>query len=105
MRLRAVATRLLGAVIAVLAIACVPLLDARAQQTPGETPPGSGSIDRHVHNYGDIDRSCVRWTDQCRNCSRGDAGAIICSNIGVACLPAEVQCATRREGEGEDRKK
>ncbi len=41
----------------------------------------------HVNNYGDFDRTCMRWSDGCRVCTREG-----CSNIGVACQPQEVKC-------------
>jgi len=71
---------------------------ALAQQ-PSEpaSPPVSKRVERHVHNYGDLDRTCTHWTDRCRACSRGADGAPNCSNIGIVCAPAEVECSARRE--------
>jgi hypothetical protein len=60
--------------------------------------PAAKGIEKHVHNYGDLDETCVRWTDKCRNCSRSVSGDSICSNIGIAaCEPAEVECLERRQ--------
>jgi hypothetical protein len=59
--------------------------------------PAAKEIDKHVHNYGDLDRTCIRWTDKCRNCSRSVSGDLICSNIGIACEPAKVECLERRQ--------
>ena len=66
---------------------------ALAQPTPEEPKsPVSNESERHIFNYGDHDRTCVRWTDKCRTCNRGSAD-IVCSNIGIACQPAEkVEC-------------
>ena len=37
--------------------------------------------------------NCVRWTDDCVNCSRQSADdAPVCSNIGVACQPKAIRC-------------
>jgi hypothetical protein len=37
--------------------------------------------------------NCVRWTDECVNCSRGaDGEAPVCSNIGFACQPKAIRC-------------
>ena len=69
---------------------------ASAPQASDEPkPPDSGQIERHVHNYGEIDRSCLRWTDQCRICSRTGG----CSNIGIACQPTEVECLEREHAQ------
>jgi hypothetical protein len=54
----------------------------------------------HIYNYGDNDRTCRRWTDQCRICTRDNGGATICSNIGIACQPAKVECTARDERPG-----
>jgi hypothetical protein len=85
----AAALGLLGALLLVPTTASAP-------QTFEETkPPDSGQIQRHVHNYGEIDRSCLRWTDQCRICSRTGG----CSNIGIACQPAEVECLEHEQAQ------
>ncbi len=34
---------------------------------------------------------CATWTDRCVTCTR-DAGAVSCSNIGIACQPQAVVC-------------
>ena len=37
--------------------------------------------------------NCVRWTDECVNCTRGaDGEAPACSNIGFACQPKAIRC-------------
>ena len=39
--------------------------------------------------------NCVRWTDDCVNCTRGAAGdAPVCSNIGIACQPRAIRCVS-----------
>jgi hypothetical protein len=36
---------------------------------------------------------CLRWTDGCVSCTRGDIkDKPACSNIGPACQPAEIRC-------------
>ena len=57
----------------------------------------SNEIEKHVFNYGDHDRTCTRWTDNCRTCNRGISLDIVCSNIGIACQPAEVECLERQQ--------
>jgi hypothetical protein len=83
-------------VLAVASFACPYALAQQASEQETSSPPSR--IERHVHNYADFDRACTRWTDRCRSCSRDDGGAIACSNIGIACKPAEVECVRRLEG-------
>jgi hypothetical protein len=61
---------------------------------PTPTPPAD---DPSIHSYGDRDKTCIAWTDQCRSCERGDNDAIFCSNIGIACQPAAITCSRRSE--------
>ena len=50
-----------------------------------------------VQGFGAADKTCVAWTDQCRTCRREADDAVNCSNIGIACQPAEIICTARRE--------
>ena len=43
--------------------------------------------------------ACLAWSDGCVTCERTD-GKISCSNIGIACQPAEVECTERKQGDG-----
>jgi hypothetical protein len=71
---------------------------ASAQQASEQTEsPASNQIEKHVHNYGDVDNTCIRWTDQCHTCNRSTSGAATCSNIGIACQPTGVECLERRQ--------
>jgi hypothetical protein len=63
---------------------------------PSPAPPAA-STEASIHGYGDRDKTCVAWTDTCRHCERGDGDAIFCSNIGIACQPAEITCTRRSE--------
>jgi len=37
--------------------------------------------------------NCVRWTDECVNCTRGAKDeAPVCSNAGFACQPKAIRC-------------
>jgi hypothetical protein len=48
-------------------LATVVNATASAQQTSEQIKsPASTEIEKHVHNYGDVDNTCIRWTDQCR---------------------------------------
>jgi len=54
------------------------------------------SSDVNIFNYGDVDKTCIHWTDGCRNCSRGAGQLPNCSNIGIACQPQDkVTCFGR----------
>jgi hypothetical protein len=78
-------TRLAPPAILLVTTATVPQASDQTK-APGE------QIQMHVHNYNKFDRTCLRWTDRCRICTR--AG---CSNIGIACEPAEVKCLQHEE--------
>jgi hypothetical protein len=62
-----------------------------------QSPPPPNNTETHVQNYGDLETACLRWTDQCRTCSRSGSGDPVCSNIGISCQPAAVQCLERKE--------
>src|SRR3984893_14616591 len=62
---------------------------------PAQAPAAESSSEASIHAYGDRDKTCLAWTDKCRSCARGDADAINCSNIGIACQPAEITCTSR----------
>jgi len=64
-------------------------------QTPAPAPP-SPAAESSIHAYGDRDKTCIAWTDTCRTCTRGDGDTVHCSNIGIACQPAEITCTTRQ---------
>ena len=65
-----------------------------AAQQPSSAPGEGASA--NIFNYGDVDKTCMQWTDGCRNCSRGTDQSPLCSNIGIACQPQEkVTCLSR----------
>jgi hypothetical protein len=71
---------------------------ASAQEMgPESKPPLPERVETHVFNYGDHDSTCIRWTDKCRTCARSQGGDANCSNIGIACQPAEVECLEREQ--------
>ena len=77
------------AVLVSLVLASAP---SGAQQIDPQ-PPATPSI----QGYGDGDKTCLAWTDQCRTCTRDADGTVHCSNIGVACQPAAIACTRREE--------
>ena len=72
-----------------------------AAQPASETiePLPQRQVQKHVHNYGEMDSTCTRWTDQCRTCARTGEKDSACSNIGIACQPAEVECTERKQAD------
>ena len=62
---------------------------------PSSAPSSESASEASIHAYGDRDKTCLAWTDKCRSCARADADAINCSNIGIACQPAEITCTSR----------
>jgi hypothetical protein len=71
----------------------IPLTSAQQPIDPQE-PPAASRVD--IFNYGEVDKTCMRWTDGCRNCSRGSGPMPICGNIGIACQPQDkVTCSGR----------
>jgi hypothetical protein len=61
------------------------LLSSAASAQPADN--NAGKPDPHLFNFGRANPSCQQWSDGCRVCT--SAG---CSNIGIACQPAEVKC-------------
>jgi hypothetical protein len=84
------ALRLVGALSAALWVATA----AVAQQPAPASPPAPAPT---VQGFGDADKTCVAWTDSCRTCLREADETVVCSNIGIACQPAEIRCTARRE--------
>jgi hypothetical protein len=83
--------------ISVAVFALVFALAAVRAQTPSAPAPSSPSAaEASIHGYGDHDKTCLAWTDQCRSCTRGAKDEVICSNIGIACQPTAIACTQRR---------
>ena len=81
----------------VISVALWLSASAGRAQTPEPVPtPPAPAADASIHGYGDRDKTCVAWTDTCRSCERVADDAIICSNIGIACQPAQIVCSSRR---------
>ena len=82
-------------------IAAIALLAAGTFADKASEPP-KPIAEASIHNYGDVDKSCVAWSDGCRNCGRGSAAgnSPFCNNIGIACQPRAILCTERRNGSG-----
>jgi hypothetical protein len=85
--------RMVGIIIAAL-LANAPALGQEQAPPPASAPPDDAAT---IHNYGSIEKTCLRWTDGCRTCARETDDKQVCSNIGIACQPAAIICTTRRE--------
>lgn len=68
-----------------------------AQTSEPPPAPQAPAAEPSIHGYGDRDKTCMAWTDTCRSCERGDGDTVHCSNIGIACQPAEITCSRRSE--------
>jgi hypothetical protein len=79
---------LAGLVYAALSVGAVAFAQPSAP-APAPAPTFQG--------FGDSDKTCVAWTDECRLCLREADNTVVCSNIGIACQPAETRCTARRE--------
>ncbi|HLH92495.1 MAG TPA: hypothetical protein VKX28_29040 [Xanthobacteraceae bacterium] len=85
--------------IAISVALCLSGATSRAQTSPpagAPAPPPAAPSELAIQAYGDREKTCVAWTDGCRNCARAENDAISCSNIGIACQPAEITCSARR---------
>ncbi len=81
---------------AVLALSVSAGRSQAADPAPAPSPAASAA-EASIHGYGDRDKTCAAWTDQCRSCERGDKDTVVCSNIAIACQPAEITCSRRSE--------
>jgi hypothetical protein len=87
--------------LALAAALVVPLLlhsFAQAPAPPPAAPVGPPAVGEPatIFRFGDLDKTCLQWTDGCRNCGRDASAAPVCSNIGIACQPGEVKCTARQ---------
>ncbi len=84
----------MGVIIVAMLWAATGVLAQGPTQPPASAPPLDVPT---VHDYGAIEKTCLRWTDGCRTCIRAPDGSWTCSNIGIACQPVAVSCTTRQE--------
>jgi hypothetical protein len=63
---------------------------AQDPSLPSETPPQG--VPETVWQFGEREKLCLEWTDDCRVCRRIEARQIACSNVGIACLPKPPRC-------------
>lgn len=74
----------------ILTLAAATLIATGARAAEIDIPPPIPPKELPVHVN---QPNCMRWTDSCVNCTRGENGAApTCSNIGFACQPQAVRC-------------
>jgi len=84
----------LRSVVSVLSLGL--LITLTSAQQPIDTPEPPAASEANIFNYGEVDKTCMTWTDGCRNCSRGSGPMPNCGNIGIACQPQDkVTCFSR----------
>jgi hypothetical protein len=75
------------------------LITLTSAQQPIDTPEPPAASEANIFTYGDVDKTCMGWTDGCRNCSRSSGRMPNCGNIGIACQPQDkVTCFDRAPG-------
>jgi invasion protein IalB len=84
------AISLVGLVSAALSVGAAAFAQPSAPAPAPATAPT-------FQGFGDTDKTCLAWTDQCRSCRREADNTVTCSNIGIACQPAEITCTARPE--------
>jgi hypothetical protein len=85
--------RFVAATVAVLLAASAA---ASAQSNPERqaAPAPSAAEQASMQAFGERNKQCTAWTDECRTCLRsGDQ--VACSNIGIACQPKDIRCTAR----------
>ena len=82
------------------AISLLFLITQPWAQQPSGPPEQAAPGDVNIFNYGDVDKTCIQWTDGCRNCSRGTGQLPNCSNIGIACQPQDKVTCFGRTSDG-----
>jgi hypothetical protein len=80
-----------------LTTAAAPAQERDAQEpSPQPAAPPQG-VPETLWQFGEHEKFCLEWTDDCRVCRRIEARQIACSNVGIACLPKRPRCTL---GEG-----
>jgi hypothetical protein len=91
--LRARRATIIAALVTVAALGSSPALAQSAEPAPAApaVPPAPST-----QGYGDHDKTCAAWTDDCVSCVIDSDGKLNCNNIGIACQPRSVTCIERR---------
>jgi hypothetical protein len=66
-----------------------PVPPAKPSAAPSQAAPPSAPA--NANPLSPPTNACLEWSDGCRTCQR-PAGEIICSNVGIACVPKQNQC-------------
>ena len=70
---------------------------APPQSSPA--PPPAAEV-ATMQAFGERDKACAAWTDDCRICRRSSDG-VACSNISIACQPKDIRCTSRAGEKGQ----
>ena len=82
-----------AATIAIL-LAVSAAASAQTSPEPQPAPAPSAAEQASMQAFGELNKQCTAWTDECRTCLRtGDQ--VACSNIGIACQPKDIRCTAR----------
>lgn len=79
-----------SALFALSLLISTPAMSAEILNFPAPKPKAT-PVQQSLRPSG-IAGDCKEWTDSCRVCSLDDKGAPACSNVGIACLPAQWRC-------------
>src|ERR1043166_718878 len=90
--------RSIAALVIAAGLLFAPATRAQESKPDAPAPTPESNEGPSIFAYGDVEKTCLMWTDGCRTCSRDPEGAPICSNLGIACQPKEIQCTSRQEG-------
>jgi hypothetical protein len=63
---------------------------AQEPSLSSEAPPQD--VPETLWQFGEHEKFCLEWTDDCRVCRRVEARQIACSNVAIACLPKPLRC-------------
>jgi hypothetical protein len=77
--------------------AALSVATAAIAQPRAPAPANSPAAPPTLQGFGDRDKTCLAWTDDCRSCRREADNTVNCSNIGIACQPAEIRCTAKQE--------
>jgi len=83
-----------AAVAVAIVLAASAVAVAQTNPEPQAAPAPSAAEQASMQAFGELNKQCTAWTDECRSCLRsGDQ--VACSNIGIACQPKDIRCTAR----------
>ena len=88
-------------IVSVMAMLSLGIASTGAADAPASTPaeaPAATPVGTPEGSLAGADAACLEWTDGCRVCARSDGKKetrFACSNISIACQPAQGRCTKR----------